>query len=70
MAKQILTGLFMDPLNSFRCLVFAFWSCLSLVQGVAVIMEGSKKSKFTIHISLDGLECFGVDTPVSLVTTE
>lgn len=59
---------------------FAFWFCrlfffvfFFLLQGtVAKDLQMARilKSKFVIHISAEGLESFGVDTPVSLVAKE
>lgn len=55
--------------HGFRILVLSF----IFLQGAAVKvlqMARTSRSKFIIHISAKGLECFGVDTQVSLVATK
>lgn len=37
---------------------------------VALKMEKSSHSKFIIFVSMEGLESFGVDTPISLLAIE
>lgn len=59
-----------DPKYWLGFLVFAF---VFILQGAPIIsqaMERQSKSKFTIIIAVEGLESFGIDTPISLVATE